>query len=167
MDPMKLALFTACLLAAVPASAQSGVLRVSGVQGKVTAPVTVELVPLADPGPGLRRVRIVVRPSVSAPSLALDVSAENGIALANPAAWTGAASAGEEVAVEVDLVVNGPGEQRLVVSATVKHENGFSQTGLHVFSLNPAANAGFLKRPPAPPTDPGGRRILEVPAATP
>lgn len=164
---MKHVLFTACMLAALPASAQSGVLRLSGTEGKVTAPVTVELVPLPDPGPGRRRVRIVGLPRVSAPSLTLDVSAENGIALASPAAWTGAAAAGQEVAVEVELVVNGPGEQRLVVAATVKHDNGFSQTGLHVFSLNPAANAGFLKRPTAAPTDPGGRRILEVPAATP
>jgi len=164
---MKHVLFAACMLAALPASAQSGVLRLSGTEGKVTAPVTVELVPLPDPGPGRRRVRIVGLPSVSAPSLTLDVSAENGIALASPVAWTGAATAGEEVAVEVELVVNGPGEQRLVVAATVKHDNGFSQTGLHVFSLNPAANAGFLKRLPAGPTDPGGRRILEVPAATP
>ncbi|HEX8318807.1 hypothetical protein [Longimicrobium sp.] len=164
---MKLVLFTACMLAAVPASAQSGVLRLSGTEGKVTAPVTVELVPLPDPGPGRRRVRIVGLPSVSAPSLTLDVSAENGIALASPVVWTGAATAGEEVALEVELVVNGPGEQRLVVAATVKHDNGFSQTGLHVFSLNPAANASFLKRLPAAPTDPGGRRILEVPAATP
>ena len=163
---MKLVLFTACILAALPASAQSGVLRLSGTD-KVTAPVTVELVPLPDPGPGRRRVRIVGLPSVSAPSLTLDVSAENGIALANPVAWTGAATAGEEVSVEVELVVDGPGEQRLVVAATVKHDNGFSQTGLHVFSLNPAANAGFLKRLPAAPTDPGGRRILEIPAATP
>jgi hypothetical protein len=164
---IKLVLFTVCMLAAVPASAQSGVLRLSGTGGKVTAPVTVELVPLPDPGPGRRRVRIVGLPGVSAPSLTLDVSAENGIALASPVIWTGAATAGEEVAVEVELVVTGPGEQRLVVAATIKQDNGFSQTGLHVFSLNPAANAGFLKRPTAAPTDPGGRRILEVPAATP
>jgi hypothetical protein len=164
---MKLVLLTACILTAAPASAQPAVLRLSGTEGKVTAPVTVELVPLPDPGPGRRRVRIVGLPSVSAPSLALDVTAENGIALATPVLWSGAATAGEEVAVEVELIVNGPGEQRLVVAATVKHDNGFSQTGLHVFSLNPTANAGFLKRSPAPPTDPGGRRILEVPAATP
>jgi hypothetical protein len=146
--------------------------QVAGPGAKVTAPVDVEIVPQPDPGPGRRRVRIVARPSVDAASLSIEVSADSGLALApgTAATWTGAAQAGQEVVRELDLVVSGPGELRLLVTATVKYGNDFTQTGLHEFALNPSAavrSLGLTKGVRAPATDPGGRNVLEVPAKTP
>lgn len=148
------------------------VVRLADGGDKVTAPVEIEVVPQADPGPGLRRVRIVARPTVNAASLTIDVSAEDGLAVATPAAatWTGAAHAGEDVSREVDFAVSGPGELRLVVTATVKHENDFTQTGIHDFALNPdaATRAAALTKSFRPvATDPGGRTVVEIPAKTP
>lgn len=146
--------------------------RVAGPGAKVTAPVEIEIVPQPDPGPGRRRVRIVARPSVDAASLFIEVSADSGLALApgTSGTWTGAAQADQEVVREVDLVVSGPGELRLMVTATVKYGDDFTQTGFHEFALNPSAavrSLGLSKglRPAA--TDPGGRVILEVPARQP
>ncbi len=146
--------------------------RISGASTKVMAPVDVEIIPLPDPGEGRRRVRIVARPEVDAPSLTIDVSAENGLALAAPGAatWTVPARAGEEVTREVDFAVTGEGELRLVVTATLKHGDDFSQTGMHVYAFNPGpASGGALTKSfrPVPPTDPGGRVILEIPARRP
>ena len=167
--PLPLCILAAALIAA-DAQAQPADTRAVAVRqgGKVTAPVEIEIVPLADPGPGRRRVRIVARPTVDAASLAIDVAAEDGLALANPAdaAWTGAAQLGHEVVREVDLAVSGPGELRLIVAATVKHEGGASQTGLHAFAFNPADDDA-LKRAFRVPTDPGGRVIVEVRAGRP
>jgi hypothetical protein len=146
--------------------------RLAGPGAKVTAPVDIEIVALPDPGPGRRRVRIVARPGVDAASLSIEVSADGGLALAPGTAgtWTGAAQAGQEVVREVGLVVSGAGEQRVMVSATVKYGDDFTQTGIEEFALNPSAavrstvlTKGF--RPAA--TDPGGRTIVEVPAKTP
>ncbi|HEX6369159.1 MAG TPA: hypothetical protein VF006_09510 [Longimicrobium sp.] len=146
--------------------------RLAGPGEKVTAPVEIEIIPQPDPGPGRRRVRIVARPGVDAASLSIEVSADSGLALAPGTAgtWTGAAQAGQEVVRELDLVVSGPGELRLTVTATVKYGEDFTQTGIHEFALNPTAaarSAGLPKgfRPRA--TDPGGRNVLEVPAKTP
>ena len=170
-----------CLLAAavpaVDAHAQAAetrgiVVRLGDAGDKVTAPVEVEIAAQPDPGPGLRRVRIVARPTVDAASLTVDVAAEDGLAVAAPAAatWTGPARAGEDVVRDIDFTVSGPGELRLVVTATVKQADDFTQTGIHEFALNPdaatraaALTKGF--RPAA--TDPGGRRVVEVPARTP
>lgn len=157
-------------LPAQPADAHAPV-RLS-LSTKVTAPVDVQIVPLPEPGPGRRRVRIVARPDVDAASMTIDVSAESGLALASPAdgTWTVPARAGEEVAREVELSVSGPGELRLVVTATVKHGEDFTQTGIHVFAFEPgpAADAALAKSLlPGASTDPGGRTILEVPARRP
>lgn len=154
-------------MAAVPSAVQVG-----GAGEKVTAPVEIEIVPQPDPGPGRRRVRIVARPSVDAASLHIEVSADSGLALApgTAAVWTGTAQAGREVVREVDLVVSGPGELRLLVTATVKYGDDFTQTGLHEFALNPGAavrSLGLSKAFRARATDPGGRNVLEVPAKTP
>lgn len=153
------------------ASAPAAV-RLGGAGEKVTAPVEVEIVALPDPAPGRRRVRIVARPSVDAASLSLAVSAESGWSLAPGSAgtWAGEARAGREIAREVELVVAGEGELRLVVVATVRYGEDFVQTGIHEFALNPAAPpraAALPKSLGAPATDPGGRTIVEVPAATP
>jgi hypothetical protein len=162
--------------AAPPDAAASAraVVRASRATPKVTAPVEVVITPLADPAPGRRRVRITARPSVDAASLALDVTAESGLALADPAAaaWTAPARTGEEVAREVELAVTGPGELRLVVAATIKHGDDVVQTGIHTFAFNPAdtleaAPTKSLGRARAPSTDPGGRTIVEVPAKQP
>lgn len=146
--------------------------QVAGPGAKVTAPVEIEIVPQPDPAPGRRRVRLVARPSVDAASLSIEVSADSGLALApgTAATWTGAAHAGEEVVRELDLVVSGPGELRLMVTATVKYGDDFTQTGLHEFALNPGAavrSVGVSKGFRARATDPGGRNVLEVPARTP
>lgn len=175
---MKPVLLAFCVLAAAPPAlpAQAGdarpPARLTGASTKVTAPVDVQIVPLPDPGPGRRRVRIVARPEVDAPSLTIGVSAESGLALADPGAatWTGPARAGEEVAREVDLAVTGDGELRLVVSATLEHGDDFSQTGMHVFAFNPGPESGGALTKSlraAAPTDPGGRVILEIPARRP
>jgi hypothetical protein len=171
---MRRILLPLCLLVAataVDAHAQAapGPIRVVRGDGKVTAPVEIEVVPQADPGPGMRRVRIVARPTVDAASLAIDVAAEAGLSLADPAeaAWTAPARLGEEVVRDVDLAVSGPGELRLVITATVKHEGGMSQTGLHTFAFNPAPEDGAAKRGLRIPTDPGGRVIVEVRAGRP
>lgn len=176
---MKRILLALCALAAAvpaalsaqPADARTPV-RLTGASTKVTAPVDVRIVPLPDPASGRRRVRIVARPDVDAASLTIGVSAESGLALAAPAqgTWTVPARAGEEVAREVDLAVSGPGELRLVVTATIEHGEDFTQTGIHVFAFEPsAASDAALARSvlPAAPTDPGGRVILEVPARRP
>jgi hypothetical protein len=154
-------------IASVPSAA-----RVAGPGAKITAPVDIEIVPQADPAAGMRRVRIVARPSVDAESLSIEVSADSGLALApgTAATWTGAARAGEEVVRDLDLVVSGPGELRLMVTATVKYGDNFTQTGLHEFALNPSAavrSLGASKALRARATDPGGRNVLEVPAKTP
>lgn len=145
---------------------------VGGPGEKVTAPVEIEIVPQADPAPGRRRVRIIATPGVDAASLTMEVSADSGLALApgTTATWTGAARSGEAVVREVDLVVSGAGEQRLVVTATVKYGGDFTQSGIHEFALNPSAatrSAAFAKGVRAPATDPGGRTVIEVPAKTP
>jgi hypothetical protein len=150
----------------------AGAVQVAGSGAKVTAPVDIEIVPQADAGPGRRRVRVVARPSVDAASLSIDVAADSGLALAPGAAstWTGVAQAGQEVVHDVDLVVSGPGELRLMVTATVKYGDDFTQTGLHEFALNPSAavrSLGASKSFRARATDPGGRNVLEVPARTP
>jgi hypothetical protein len=143
--------------------------RLSGAGDKVTAPVEIEITPLPDPAPGRRRVRVVARPSVDAASLAIEVSADDGLALAPGTAgtWTVAAQAEQEVVRELDLVVSGTGEQRVMVSATVKYGADFTQTGIEEVALNAVRSAGLTKgfRPAA--TDPGGRTIVEVPAKTP
>jgi hypothetical protein len=169
----------ATALAAPHAGAQTapsthGIVRLAGAAGKVTAPVEVVITALPEPGPGRRRVRIMARPSVDAASLSLDVSAESGLALADPAAtaWTGPARAGEETVREVDLAVSGPGELRLIVTATVKHGDDVVQTGIHEFAFNPAPSADALTKSfgrarAAAATDPGGRTIVEVPAKRP
>jgi hypothetical protein len=148
------------------------IVRVTGASTKVTAPVEVVITALPDPAPGRRRVRIAARPSVDAASLSLDVAAESGLVLADPAAaaWTAPARMGEEVTREVELAVAGPGELRLVVTATIKHGDDVVQTGIHEFAFNPAdtleaAPTKSLSR--ARPTDPGGRTIVEVPAKQP
>lgn len=169
------------VLYAVPAAAQggearsvagapaAGISRLSKHAGKVTAPVDIEIVPQPDPGPGLRRVRIIARSSVDAASLAIDVTAESGLTLtAAPATWTITARAGEEVVRELDLAVSGPGELRLVVTTTVKHGDDVTQSGIHVFAFNPSPDSGgALTKSFVPATDPGGRTIIEVPARTP
>jgi hypothetical protein len=164
----------AALVPAVGAHAQTADSRsvavLSSPGAKVTAPVDVEILPQPDPGPGRRRVRIVARPSVDAASLSIEVSADDGLALApgTPGTWTGAAQAGHEVVREVDLVVSGPGELRLMVTATVKYGDDFTQTGIHEVALNPSAavrSLGMSKGLGA--TDPGGRTVLEVPAKRP
>lgn len=154
--------------------AGQALVRLTGASTKVTAPVEVAITALPEPGPGRRRVRITARPSVDAASLSLDVSAESGLALADPAAtsWTGPARVGEETVHEVDLAVSGPGELRLIVTATVKHGDDVVQTGIHEFAFNPApsADTSLIKsfgRVRAPATDPGGRTIVEVPAKRP
>jgi hypothetical protein len=176
-----LAVLAATALAAPHAGAQAdaappahGTARLAGASTKVTAPVEVVITALPEPGPGRRRVRITARPSVDAASLSLEVSAESGLALADPAptAWTGPARAGEETVREVDLAVSGPGELRLIVTATLKHGGDVVQTGVHEFAFNPAAPADAaltkgLGRGRAPATDPGGRTIVEVPARRP
>lgn len=170
---MRRTLLPLCLLLAAAATAADAhaqqAIRVVRGDGKVTAPVEIEVVPQADPGPGMRRVRIVARPTVDAASLSVDVAAEAGLSLADPAqgTWTAAARMGEEVAHDLDLTVSGPGELRLVITATVKHEGGASQTGLHTFAFNPAPEDGAAKRGLRVPTDPGGRLIVEVRAARP
>jgi hypothetical protein len=148
--------------------------RLAGGSTKVRAPVEVVITALPEPGAGRRRVRISARPSVDAASLSLDVAAESGLSLADPAAagWTAPARAGEEVVREVDLAVSGPGELRLIVTATVKHGDDVVQTGIHEFAFNPApaADAALTKnlgRARAAATDPGGRTIVEVPAKRP
>jgi len=166
-------------LAAAPAAAQGadaratdgGIVRLTKGSTKITAPVDIEIIPQPDPGPGRRRVRIVARPSVDAAQLTLDVTAESGLALAGaPASWTLPARAGEEVVREVDLAVSGPGELRLVVTATVKYGDDFTQSGIQVFAFNPSPESGgaltksFI---PSVPNQPGGRTIVEVPARTP
>jgi hypothetical protein len=148
------------------------VVRLAGPGAKVTAPVEIEILPQPDPAPGRRRVRIVARPSVDAASLSIEVSADSGLALApgTSGTWTGVARVGEDVVREMDFVVSGPGELRLMVTATVKYGDDFTQTGLHEFALNPSAavrSAGFSKGVRAPATDPGGRTVLEVPAKKP
>jgi hypothetical protein len=168
---MQRTLLLFCLVAAtaVDARAQLEPIRVMRADGKVTAPVEIEIVPLADPGPGMRRVRIVARPTVDAASLSIDVSAEAGLALRAPAeaAWTVPARVGQEVSRELDLSVTGPGELRLLITATVKHEGGVSQTGHTTFAFNPAPEDGAAKRALRVPTDPGGRVIVEVRASRP
>lgn len=173
--------FTAALPAAdaqaQPADARAvasapAAVRVGGAGQKVTAPVHVEIVALPDPAPGMRRVRIVARPSVDATSFALAVSAESGWTLAPDAIpnWAGSAQAGQEVVRELDLVVAGEGELRLTVLATITYGEDFTQTGVHEFALNPAAaarSAGLPKSVRPVVTDPGGRTVLEVPAARP
>jgi hypothetical protein len=179
---MRLLSLTLLALAAAAASAAQAraqtaepraiAVRLGGAGHKVTAPVEVEMVALPDPAPGRRRVRITARPSVDAPSLSLTVSAESGWSLApgTNASWTGAAEAGREIVREVELVVTGPGELRLVVEAAIRTGSDFAQRGIHEFALNPTAadrSAALPKSFPAPPTDPGGRTVLEIPAATP
>ena len=167
------------MLSAAPAHAQTAdarsmaaapsAVQVAGPGAKMTAPI--EIVPQPDPAPGRRRVRLVARPSVDAASLSIEVGAESGLALApgTAASWTGAAQAGQEVVRELDLVVTGPGELRLMVTATIKYGDDFTQTGLHEFALNPAAvrSVGLSKDFRARATDPGGRVIQEVPARQP
>ncbi|HYW13754.1 MAG TPA: hypothetical protein VE871_17460 [Longimicrobium sp.] len=178
---LSLGIAAATALAAPHAGAQAhaapsthGMVRLVGAWGKVTAPVEVVITALPEPGPGRRRVRITARPSVDAASLSLDVSAESGLALGDPAAtaWTGPARAGEAVVREVDLAVSGPGELRLIVTATVKHGDDVVQTGIHEFAFNPAPSAdalikSFGRARAAAATDPGGRTIVEVPAKQP
>jgi hypothetical protein len=154
------------------ASVPRDAVRLAGAGDKVTAPVEVEIAPQPDPRPGVRRVRITARPTVDAASLTVEVGAEDGLSVAVPASatWTGAARARQEVSCDVDFTVSGPGELRLVVTATVKQADDFTQTGIHEFALNPSAAtraAGLTKsfRPVA--TDPGGRTVVEVPAKTP
>jgi hypothetical protein len=156
-----------------PAPARA-IARLAGASVKVTAPVEVVITPLADPAPGRRRVRITARPSVDAASLSLEVAAESGLVLVDPAAaaWTAPARVGEEVTREVELTVAGAGELRLVVTATIKHGDDVVQTGIHAFAFNPAdtldsAPTKNLGRRRAPATDPGGRTIVEVPAKQP
>lgn len=146
--------------------------RVGGPGAKVTAPVDVQIIPQPDPAPGMRRVRIVARPSVDAASMVIHVSADSGLALApgTEPTWTGEARAGDEVVRELDLVVSVEGELWLMVTATVRYGEGFTQTGLHEFALNPSAavrSAGLPKSLRARQTDPGGRTVLEIPARTP
>lgn len=177
---LSLGILAATALASRGAAAQTdaaspsgqAIVRLAGGSTKVTAPVEVVITPLPDPGPGRRRVRVTARPSVDAASLSLDVAAESGLSLADPAAavWTGPARMGEETVRDVDLAVSGPGELRLIVSATIKHGDDVVQTGIHVFAFNPAAApeaalTKSLRRAPA--TDPGGRTIVEVPAKQP
>lgn len=159
-------------LVAQTADARSVAVRVAGPGAKVTAPVEIEMVPQADPAPGRRRVRIIATPGVDAASLTVDVAADSGLALAPgvEGTWTGAARAGQPVVREMDFVVSGPGELRLVVTATVKYGNDFTQSGIHEFALNPAAavrSAGLPKSFRPAPTDPGGRTVVEVPAKRP
>lgn len=168
---MRRALLLFALLAApaAQAHAQADPVRMARADGKVSAPVEIEVVPLAEPAPGVRRVRIVALPTVDAASLSIDVAAEAGLAVRDPAqaAWTAPARQGEEVARELDLSVTGPGELRLVIAATVKHEGGASQTGYTTFAFNPAPEDGAAKRTLRIPTDPGGRVIVEVRSTTP
>jgi hypothetical protein len=155
-------------LRAVAGAPEAGIARLTKGGAKLTAPVDIEILPQPDPGPGRRRVRIVARPSVDATSLSIEVAAESGLSLAAPVTWTFAARAGEEVVREVDLAVSGPGELRLVVTATVKHGDDFTQSGIHVFAFNPSPeNGGALTKGFVPATDPGGRTIVEVPARMP
>ncbi|HEU0079284.1 MAG TPA: hypothetical protein VFQ76_16635, partial [Longimicrobiaceae bacterium] len=81
--------------------------------------------------------------------------------------WTGVAQAGQEVVREVEFAVTGAGELRVVVAATLRYDGGSSQTTLHELPLNPGAGAltrSFRARASA---QPGGRTIIEIPAATP
>jgi hypothetical protein len=161
------------VLAAAPAAAQGpdtrGIVRVTK-SLKVTAPVVVEILPQPDPAPGVRRVRIVARPSVDAAQMTIDVAAESGLSLREPASWTVPLRAGEELVRELDVAVTGPGELRLVVTATVKYGDDFTQSGIHVFAFNPSPESGGALTKsfvPSVPNQPGGRTILEVPARTP
>jgi hypothetical protein len=158
----------AVAVSASPAAAQ-GITHVSKQNAKVTVPVVVEILPQPDPAPGMRRVRIVAHPSVDAAQMTIDVAAESGLSLTGPApSWTLPARAGEEVVREVDLAVSGPGELRIVVTITVKYGDDFTQSGIEVFAFNPGPESALTKSlVVTPPTDPGGRRIIEIPARIP
>jgi hypothetical protein len=174
---MKRTLLYPCLLAFAVAGAadaqapERNAGRLAHAEGKVKAPVDVEITTLPDPAPGRRRVRIVATPTVDAPSMTIEISGENGLSLPEgTVSWTGPAVAEEEVAREVELVVTGAGEQRVVVAATLKYDGGSTQVALHEFPLNPGAGVqaaltrSFRTRAAA---HPGGRNIIEIPAATP
>lgn len=152
------------------ASTATQAVRVTALEGKVTAPVELDVV-MVEQGARERRVRIVARPTVDVQALTLEVAAEDGIALASTsqATWTGAARAGDEVVHPVNLVVSGNGPMRLVITATVKDQAGVSQTGHQEFALNPSALAATraFGRRPGTAVHPGGRVIIEVPAARP
>ncbi len=172
---MKRTLLYPCLLALAVAgtadaqTAEPGAARLARAEGKVTAAVEVEITALPDPGPGRRRVRIVARPTVDAPSMTIDVGGESGLSLPDGEfTWTGVAQAGQEVVREVDFAVTGAGELRVVVAATLKYGGGSSQTTVHELPLNPGAEAALTRSFRARASaQPGGRNIIEIPAATP
>ncbi|HEX2081227.1 MAG TPA: hypothetical protein VHG08_26220 [Longimicrobium sp.] len=170
---MKRTLLYPCLLALAAAGAADAqmpeprTLRLTRAEGKIAAPVDVEIVPLPDPGPGRRRVRVVARPSVDAPSLTIEIGAESGLSLPDGAVtWTGAARAGEEVVREVDFAVTGAGELRVVVAATLRYGESH-QTSVHELPLNPRGPALTRSFDTRASRQPGGRTIIEIPAATP
>lgn len=170
---MNRTLFLPCLLALAIAGAADAqtpeprTLRVVRAEGKVTAPVDVEIAALPNPGPGRRRVRIVARPTVDAPSLTIEIGGESGLSLPDgPVTWTGAAQAGVEVAREVDFAVTGAGELRVVVAATLKYGDSH-QTSVHELPLNPGGEALTRSFRARASIHPGGRTIIEIPAATP
>ena len=160
------------VLAAAPAAAQTASpdpVAPAAAPGKRAAPVEIRVERQPDPAPGVRRVRIVARPGVDAAEMAIDVAADRGLALTAPASWTVPAVAGAEVVHDVDVRVTGEGEQRIVVTATVRSGEGFEQTEIERFAFRPVPREGAPARRTFAriPTHPGGRTIVEVPAETP
>lgn len=153
----------ALALAAAPVAAQPAS------PGKRAAQVEIRVERQPDPAPGVRRVRVVARPSVDAAEMAIDVAADRGLALTAPASWTVAAVAGQEVVHDVDVRITGEGEQRIVVTVTVRNGEAFEQTEIERFAFRPVPREGAAARRTFAriPTHPGGRTIVEVPAATP
>jgi hypothetical protein len=156
------------LVIAAPAAAQSTPTRITAHTGKVTAPVELDLVSSGDPA--APRLRLVTRPRVDAPTVTITIAAEDGLSLSTAETlWKSVARQGEELAFEVPAQVVGPGEHRVVVTATLGFEDGSTQTAVQEFALNPTPQVRGFANLPAPDvvTGPAGRRVVEVPSGRP
>lgn len=160
--PMKL-LSTLGLIAVLsaPAAAQRTPVRLTGANAKVTIPV--EITVTAAPNDA-QRLHLVARPRVDAKTLTLTVAVEDGLALVSAPEWSVAATMGVEAPRDLEVRVVGPGEQRVVVTATLTFDDGSTESGVEVFVLNPAPPVrGFARMAdPSVVRGPGGRAVVEV-----
>jgi hypothetical protein len=133
------------------------------------APVSIAVLPAGWADPQHQRLQVVVTPHVDARLMEVAVDATEGLVLpAGKSRWSAPARAGQAAGEPVVIGASGPGQQRLLVTVTLRFDGDERQGAVALFMLHPEAPPLKNPHPGARRvTTPDGRVILEIPAGRP
>lgn len=136
-----------------------------GAKGHDARPlIAISLTPGAVVASGRQKARVWVRPLVDGERLEVNVLARGGLALAaGRRRWEGAARKSTALSEEVTLATAGPGERRLIITATLHRPDGSTISGVEAYVLNPAAAPSGIPPGTRQITLPNGEKVIEIP----